>query len=134
MEAMRYLEMHNTQTPRNPKELKTRSRMINKLSIIDRRLRAPTKPKLSSVARDYIYAHDLSLIPLQQDYNVEFPGVDYSTLSKKSAGDPLRLTSLDDLCGHDEDRLNRLSQQMKLPFAVIKIIDKLSNLGGVLRS
>ena len=133
MEAMRYLEKHNTRTPKSPKELKTRRRMVWKLRFIDARLKAPTKPELNIAARDHIYARDASLIPLQKDYKVEFPGVDYSALSAETAGGQLHFKSLDDLCEHNEGRLNRLSLQMKLPFTVIKIMAKVSKLGGALR-
>lgn len=133
MEAVRYLENHNTDVPRSFEELTSRRRMMKKLKSIDLRLKAPTKPKLKSAVRNYIYSKDGNLAVLRQDYQVEFPSVDYSSLSKNATVDPLHLTSLDDLCEHNEHRLRRLSQQMKLPLLLLKIMAKLSKMAVALR-
>ena len=132
-EAMRYLEKHNTHAPKSAEELKNRRRMLGKLKFIDERLKAPTKPELNRTARDYIYTQDVSLAPLRDEYGIEFPDVDYAKHAKKTAVDQLRTASLDDLCGHDQGRFSRLSLQMKLPVAAIKIMAKVSKLGGALR-
>ena len=88
---------------------------------------------MAIMSQNYIYSKDGNLAVLRQDYQVEFPGVDYSSLSKNATVDPLHLTSLDDLCEHNEHRLRRLSQQMKLPLLLLKIMAKLSKMAVALR-
>ncbi len=113
-EAMKVLTQLQGRTRRkSDAEVQQNRRKLNALRKLDRAVPGATKPTLKPKARARIERGSFELLALREEFDLSFPGVDYSKIDPRGETEKMVVTDFSQICDFDEARFHELKNQLK---------------------